>query len=178
MTNTINVIIGEMGSGKTTILSHLQPWATVGSLDERNTDGIIIEEMNGHKYLVFQNGADIYEITHSWKWEKDHHSLKSYFKKNGEELNPNGNQSSFKELVELEMGIDQSFLQPLASRLNEPVRVVICGDHVTSSLTGKHGYGCTPVVAGYLRADLLGATNRWQPQSYHQILNFLMKESD
>ena len=111
MTNTINVIIGEMGSGKTTILSHLQPWATVGSLDERNTDGIIIEEMNGHKYLVFQNGADIYEITHSWKWEKDHHSLKSYFKKNGEELNPNGNQSSFKELVELEMGIDQSFLR-------------------------------------------------------------------
>lgn len=74
--------------------------------------------------------------------------------------------------------IDQRFLQPLASRLNEPVRVVICGDHVTSSLTGKHGYGCTPVVAGYLRADLLGATNRWQPQSYHQILNFLMKESD
>lgn len=74
--------------------------------------------------------------------------------------------------------IDQRFLQPLVGRLNEPVRVVICGDHVTSSITGKHGAGCTPVVAGYLRADLLSHTRTWQPNNYHQILDFLMKESD
>ena len=77
--------------------------------------------------------------------------------------------------------IDQEFLQPLAGRLDEPVKVVICGDHVTSSVTGKHGDGCTPVVAGVLRSDLLGETtkyHKWQPQNYHQILNFLMKESD
>lgn len=76
--------------------------------------------------------------------------------------------------------IDQEFLQPLASRLQEPVKVIVCGDHVTSSVTGKHGDGCTPVVAGYLRSDLLQdkQCTRWQPQSYHQILNFLMKESD
>lgn len=111
LTNVITVIIGEMGSGKTTILSHLQPWASVGSLDERNSDGIIIDEMNGCKHLIFQDDTDIYDIFHQWKWDKDHHSLKSYFKKNGTELNPNGNQSSFKELVELEMGIDQNFLR-------------------------------------------------------------------
>ena len=111
LTNIITVIIGEMGSGKTTILSHLQPWASVGSLDERNSDGIIIEEMNGSKHLIFQEDTDVYDILHQWKWEKDHHSLKSFFKKNGTELNPNGNQSSFKELVELEMGIDQNFLR-------------------------------------------------------------------
>lgn len=70
--------------------------------------------------------------------------------------------------------IDQEFLQPLASCYQEPLKVIVCGDHVTSSLTGKHGYGCTPVVAGYLHAQ----GPHWQPQNYHQILNFLMKESD
>ena len=77
--------------------------------------------------------------------------------------------------------IDQEFLQPLESRFKEPVKVVICGDHVTSSVTGKHGAGCTPVVAGYLRRDLLGEpllSTKWQPKSYKDILNFLMKESD
>lgn len=74
--------------------------------------------------------------------------------------------------------IDREFLEPLSHRLTEPVKVIVCGDHVTSSITGKHGAGCTPVVAGYLRADLLSHTRIWQPKNYHQILDFLMKESD
>lgn len=74
--------------------------------------------------------------------------------------------------------IDQELLEPLSHRLTEPVKVIVCGDHVTSSITGKHGAGCTPVVAGYLRADLLSHTRTWQPKNYHQILDFLMKESD
>ena len=123
MTNIINVIIGQMGSGKTTILGHLQPWAGFGTLDERNSDGVVIEGMNGHKKIVFQDNYTIYEINHHWKWEKDHHSLKSYFKKNGEELNTNGNQSSFKDIVELEMGIDQNFLR--LSRLGPNVANLI-----------------------------------------------------
>ena len=74
--------------------------------------------------------------------------------------------------------IDRELLEPLSHRLTEPVKVIVCGDHVTSSITGKHGAGCTPVVAGYLRADLLSHTRTWQPKNYHQILDFLMKESD
>lgn len=74
--------------------------------------------------------------------------------------------------------IDRELLEPLSHRLIEPVKVIVCGDHVTSSITGKHGAGCTPVVAGYLRADLLSHTRTWQPKNYHQILDFLMKESD
>ena len=74
--------------------------------------------------------------------------------------------------------IDWEFLEPLSHCLTEPVKVIVCGDHVTSSITGKHGAGCTPVVAGYLRADLLSHTRIWQPKNYHQILDFLMKESD
>ena len=121
--NKINVIVGKMGSGKTTILGHLQPWASFGTLDERNSDGIVIDGKDGSKKLVFQNGATTYIILHQWTWVKDHHALKSYFKKNDEELNPNGNQSSFKEIVEIEMGIDQSFLR--LSRLGPNVSNLI-----------------------------------------------------
>lgn len=55
---------------------------------------------------------------------------------------------------------------------HEPLKIVICGDHVTSSLTGKHGYGCTPVIAGYLNT----AGQEIQLSSYHDILDFLMKD--
>jgi DNA repair exonuclease SbcCD ATPase subunit len=123
MTNIINVIIGKMGSGKTTILSHLQPWASFGTLDERNSDGIIIDEKNGTKIIEIQDGVDIYHIEHQWTWSKDHHTLKSYIKKNDKELNNNGNQSSFKEIIELEMGVDQNFLR--LSRLGPNVSNLI-----------------------------------------------------
>lgn len=123
MTNIINVIIGKMGSGKTTILSHLQPWASFGTLDERNTDGIIIDEKNGTKIIEIQDGVDTYHIEHRWTWSKDHHTLKSYIKKNDRELNQNGNQSSFKEIIELEMGVDQNFLR--LSRLGPNVSNII-----------------------------------------------------
>lgn len=70
--------------------------------------------------------------------------------------------------------IDKEFLQTVSSRYREPLKVVVCGDHVTSSLTGKHGDGCTPVVAGYLNAPPRSCVFN----SYRQILDFLMKESD
>ena len=35
---TINVIIGKMGSCKTVILGHMQPFSSFGSLDVRNQD--------------------------------------------------------------------------------------------------------------------------------------------
>lgn len=111
--NIITLIIGDMGSGKTTILSQLHPWSSVGTLDERNSDQLIRSEMDGLKHIVFKDGAtnDEISITHKYMWNKDHHSVKSYFTFNGEELNPNGNQSSFKELVTKFMGIDQSYLR-------------------------------------------------------------------
>ena len=123
MTNIINVIIGKMGSGKTTILSHLQPWASFGTLDARNFDGIAIDEKNATKIIEIQDGIDMYHIEHQWTWSKDHHTLKSYVKKNDVELNPNGNQSSFKEIIENEMGVDQNFLR--LSRLGPNVSNII-----------------------------------------------------
>ena len=107
MTNIITLLIGPMGSGKTALLGHLQPWASFGLLDERNSDNIIIPEKDGLKTLELVDNDCIYKIKHVWKWTKDHHALKSYICKNGEELNPNGNVSSFKDIVETELGIDQ-----------------------------------------------------------------------
>ena len=111
MPNIINVIVGPMGSGKTTILSHLTPSAFVGTLDERNSDPIIIPNKNGLKKIIFLDGDTEYEINHKYIWTKDHHSVKSYISKNGIELNQNGNQGSFKEIVESELGFGQELLR-------------------------------------------------------------------
>lgn len=70
--------------------------------------------------------------------------------------------------------IDAQFVQTIAAQYKEPLKIVICGDHVTSSVTGKHSDGCTPVIAGYLNTS----GQHIELNSYRDILNFLMKESD
>ena len=109
--NIITIIVGEMGSGKTTILSQLHPWSSIGVLDERNSDQLIRTGKDGTKHIVFKDGNDEFDIVHKYTWTKDHHATKSFFKFNGEELNPNGNVSTFKELVTKMMGVDQSYLR-------------------------------------------------------------------
>lgn len=107
----INVFIGKIGSGKTYILSHLQPFSTVGTLDVRNQDDPIVNGKDGKKIIVYQKDSHEYVITHDYLWSGKTHSKKSYIKKDGIELNENGNSSSFKEIIQLEFGIDQSFLR-------------------------------------------------------------------
>ena len=107
---TINVIIGKMGSCKTVILGHLQPFSSFGSLDVRNQDEIILPEKDGRKILEVQDGDNYYTIKHTYLWKKDHHMVKSFIAKNGNELNPSGGVNSFKALVEVELGITPSFL--------------------------------------------------------------------
>lgn len=108
--NIINVIIGEMGSCKTMILGHLQPFASFGNIDIRNGDDLIIEGEHGKKVIIIQDGNNIYSIKHDYIPKDSKHTIKSFIKKNDLELNPNGNQSSFKEIIELEFGIDISYL--------------------------------------------------------------------
>lgn len=71
--------------------------------------------------------------------------------------------------------IDSCFLGKLAAGCNEPLKIIICGDHITSSVTGKHGRGQVPVVAGYLDYQ---TSEKIKLTTYHDIIKFLMGESD
>lgn len=66
--------------------------------------------------------------------------------------------------------IDQQFLGLITNVYDDPLRIIICGDHVTSSVTGKHGDGLVPVVAGVLN----GPQEKPIIESYKDILSFLM----
>ena len=107
----ISVFIGKIGSGKTYILSHLQPFATVGTLDVRNSDDPIIEGRDGRKVIVYEKDGHEYVIEHLYTWNGKSHMKKSYVEKDGIQLNDNGNASSFKYIIQSEFGIDQSFLR-------------------------------------------------------------------
>lgn len=111
----INIFIGRMGSGKTAILGHLQPFSSYGSLDERNQIDPILDGEDGLKEIDYICNGVLYQIVHRYTWNKstNSHNTKSYIKRNGEELNNNGNNRSFKEIVHREFGIDQNFLRLL-----------------------------------------------------------------
>lgn len=122
----IIVFVGPIGTGKTYILSHLQPYATVGSLDIRNTDDPIIEGKDGLKIIEYEKDNHIYIITHTYLWTGKSHTKKHSILKDEIELNPNGNLSSFMEVIQLEFGIDQSFL-----------RLIRIGDNVSNFINMK-----------------------------------------
>jgi len=67
--------------------------------------------------------------------------------------------------------IDQEFLGLLMRVYDDPLKIVVCGDHVTSSVTGKHGDGPVPVVAGAINMEI----PRFKISSYKDILDFLLK---
>ena len=110
--NNVCLIIGPNGSGKTTIMSLLNPFATLGNLDIRDSLGLILEDKNGYKEIHYQNNDDYYVIKHFYTKQKDRsHSVKSYIEKNGNELNPNGNVTSFKEIVKEELDVELDYLK-------------------------------------------------------------------
>lgn len=129
--NNIISIQGGNGVGKTVLLSSISPFANVTSLDERSTLPYIIPKENGYKEIHYQDGIDEYIIKHYYKATKavkdnkdGSHSVKSYFIRNGEELNENGNVSSFLSLVELYFGLTP-----------EMMRLVRLGSNVNSFIS-------------------------------------------
>ena len=121
--NKICLFIGPNGSGKTTILSLLNPFATLGNLDVRDSYNLIIPHKNGKKIIHIDHGTDHYEILHFYTAAKESHTTKSFLSKNGLELNPNGNVSSFKELIKEELGIELDYLKLI--RLGPNVKSLI-----------------------------------------------------
>lgn len=110
--NKICLLIGKNGSGKTTILSMLHPFADLGNLDVRNGNDYILEDEEGYKEIEIQHGEHVYVIKHFYSPHKGKsHSVKSYIAKDGVELNTNGNVSSFKEYVKEELKIEPEYLK-------------------------------------------------------------------
>ena len=124
----INLLIGGIGTGKTALVSQLQPFASVGSLDTRNSNDQTLPELDGYKIIEYDHDGSHYFIKHDYAWNKNmkSHSVKSYISKDGKELNSNGNVGSFKEIIKIEFGIDQNFL-----------RILRLGSNVTGVLTLK-----------------------------------------
>lgn len=115
VTQKVNLFIGKMGSGKSSILGHLQPFSTYGSLDIRNGEDLIIPEEDGLKEIDFVHKGHVYNIQHKYVWSNSsrNHLTKSYIQMDGTELNENGNVRSFKDIVRVQFGIDQNFLRLL-----------------------------------------------------------------
>ena len=110
--NKVILLVGPNGSGKTSVLSQLTPFATVGGLDVRNGNDLIIDGKDGYKEIQFVKKDDVYTIKHFYTNKKTgSHSVKSYISKNGKELNNNGNVSSFKEIVKEELYIEMDYLK-------------------------------------------------------------------
>ena len=109
--NKICLITGPNGKGKTVLLSQLNPFATLGNLDVRDNLSLIIPGERGMKHIIIQNGDDEYDIVHIYTPNKDSFMVKSYIKKNGDELNPNGNVTMFKELVKQELDMEQDYMK-------------------------------------------------------------------
>lgn len=121
----LNIFIGPIGSGKSVILGHLQPFASFGTLDVRNSNSMVLPDVNGLKIIEYDHDNSHYVIRHDYIWNKTMktHNVKSFIEKDGMELNSNGNSSSFKEIIKIEFGIDQNFLRLL--RLGPNVANVI-----------------------------------------------------
>ena len=109
--NKIILLTGPNGSGKTSILSCLHPFATNGNLDVRNDNPLVLIGKEGYKEIRINDDGNEYIIKHHYIPSKETHSVKSYIMRNGVELNPNGNVTSFKERVKEELDIEMDYLK-------------------------------------------------------------------
>ena len=106
--------MGGNGSGKSTVLSSLQPFAS--SFDGRD-ESLIRVDKNGEKEIHFVRGEDKYEILHQYIRVGSSGKVlastttKSFISKNGKELNENGGVKTFKDIVKQELGIEDSFFK-------------------------------------------------------------------
>lgn len=109
--NKLILLCGPNGTGKTSLLSELHPFANSGNMDVRGEANLIIEGKDGYKEIHILDKDDKYIIKHHYLFSKKTKSVKSFITKNGIELNPNGNVKSFKEAINEHLGLDHELLK-------------------------------------------------------------------
>lgn len=127
-TNMMCIIIGRNGRGKTSILSYMSPFASLGNIDVRNGASLILEGEKGYHQLILEDDdKTIYDMQHFHQPVKGgSHTVKSYFAVDGKERNENGNVSSFKAIVSEVLGIEMDHL-----------RLIRIGDNVANLIGAK-----------------------------------------
>ena len=120
--NRIILIQGENGCSKSTIIQALSP--TPDNSDSYRTDVFIdsfgnrqIIEYPAEKEIWYESVNELGNIDHIRiliqsivNESKTSRTTKAFISKNGEELNPNGNVTSFKEIRDAVLGIDPIYL--------------------------------------------------------------------
>lgn len=125
MPNQTYLFVGDSGSGKSSILKSIHPFAfNSGTGEETANSDLIMTGRNGRKVISYNlNNMEII-CNHLYTRKPDNSiQVKSYFSVDGEELNPSGLVSTFKELVTQYFHIDESFLTLLA--LGNSVRSMV-----------------------------------------------------
>jgi len=128
----IIVILGENGTGKSTLSSVLH--ALPGTTDKRNR--FIIEDKEGVKKVIYERDDGVeYNCKLVYTPSKTGHNTKGFITKIGSdgesvELNPNGNISSYKEVLEDELGLTDAILK-LANQND------VCKGHVDMTSTER-----------------------------------------
>jgi Fe-S cluster assembly ATPase SufC len=98
------LLLGKNGSGKSTIISCLHPYAEAFN----NKKNFIIKGKEGYKEIhIADNSDNIYKIVHHY----GKRSNKSFIMKNDVELNINGGIRTFEDIVEKELGITKDFFK-------------------------------------------------------------------
>ena len=113
----INLFVGDNGTGKTSIMGCLHPFAYNNAVgDSTSNSDLIIEKKDGKKIIkILSDDNNIYEIEHIYSRKKDDSiSVKSFIRENGIELNDSGTVTTFKTVVLEKLGIDQTYLTLLS----------------------------------------------------------------
>lgn len=110
------LFVGDSGSGKTSVLKCIHPFAfNAGTGDDTANSKMIIANRSGRKIIRYIMDRHIITCKHIYLRKPDDSiQVKSFFAVDDNELNPTGLVSTFREYVEQYFRIDESFLALLA----------------------------------------------------------------
>lgn len=114
--NEFYLFTGKNGTGKTSILHTIHPFAYNSSIgDNIPNSEFIVSGQDGEKIIRYRIDNDIYEIRHVYlRKNEDSVSVKSFISKNGEELNASGTVSTFKDIIFNVFELDETYLSLLS----------------------------------------------------------------